>query len=63
MKSTFVVPAKLGLAGAAVLCALLVGCSDPKSGAGFRLPDGEVSAGREAFVRLNCQLCHTVSGE
>ena len=63
MKSPFIVPAKLGLAVATVLGALLVGCSDPKSGSGFRLPDGEVNAGRAAFVRLNCQLCHTVSGE
>ncbi|MBK8858140.1 MAG: c-type cytochrome [Opitutaceae bacterium] len=63
MKTSLVVPAKLGLAGAAALFVLLVGCSDPKSGTGFRLPDGEVGAGREAFVRLNCHLCHTVSGE
>ena len=63
MKPSLVVPAKLGMAGAAALLVLLVGCSDPKSGTGFRLPDGEVNAGREAFVRLNCLLCHTVSGE
>jgi len=63
MKPTFMVPAQLGLAGVAALFALLVGCSDPKSGTGLRLPDGEVNAGRAAFVSLNCHLCHTVSGE
>jgi len=63
MKPSLVVPAKLGLAGTAALLMVLMGCSDPKSGKGFRLPDGEINAGRETFVRLNCQLCHTVSGE
>lgn len=63
MKRSFLVSVQLGTAGAAALLVLLVGCSDPKSGAGFRLPEGQINAGRDAFVRLECQLCHTVSGE
>ncbi len=41
----------------------LVGCSPgPKSSHGFRLPDGDVSAGQAAFVALSCDACHTVEG-
>lgn len=53
----------LGVAAAGLLVLLLGACSDPKSASGFRLPDGDISLGREAFVRLNCHRCHTVSGE
>lgn len=43
--------------------ALIAGCdSGPKSGRGFRLPDGDVQKGREAFLALQCHSCHTVSG-
>jgi mono/diheme cytochrome c family protein len=46
-----------------VAAALVAGCdSGPKSGRGFRLPDGSVDKGREAFVALQCHSCHTVSG-
>ncbi|WP_084427574.1 c-type cytochrome [Roseimaritima ulvae] len=39
------------------------GCmSDPKSGEGFSLPDGNAEQGRATFTRLQCQACHTVSG-
>jgi sulfur-oxidizing protein SoxX len=54
-----------GLRAAGVaMAALLVGaCSDQKSGAGLKLPDGDIAAGRAAFVRLECTKCHTVAGE
>ena len=43
---------------------LFLGCSESKhSGAGFRLPDGDVEKGRLAFVELNCVRCHSVVGE
>jgi hypothetical protein len=42
---------------------LLAACSDPKSARGFRLPEGEIEAGRAAFARLACTRCHSVAGE
>ena len=30
---------------------------------GFRLPDGDALAGREAFLNLQCHQCHTIKGE
>lgn len=30
---------------------------------GFRLPDGNAQAGREAFIYLQCHQCHTIAGE
>lgn len=30
---------------------------------GFRLPDGDAQAGREAFVYMQCTQCHSISGE
>lgn len=62
MKNSVMLPAPL-LPAVVTACLLLSGCSDPKSASGFRLPDGEVGAGREAFVRLNCHQCHTVAGD
>ena len=62
MKNSVMFPAQL-LPAVATACLLLSGCSDPKSASGFRLPDGEVGAGREAFVRLNCHQCHSVAGD
>lgn len=41
----------------------LAGCGDSQSPRGFRLPDGDVTKGRAAFVQLNCVQCHTVEGE
>jgi sulfur-oxidizing protein SoxX len=39
------------------------GCSqDPKSGAGFRLPDGDANQGREVFLYMQCNQCHTIAG-
>jgi len=49
-----------------VLFALLwtvSGCNqDPKSGAGFRLPDGDANQGREVFLYMQCNQCHTIEG-
>lgn len=42
----------------------LGGCApDAKSAAGFRLPDGDAVKGREAFVYMQCNQCHTIVGE
>ena len=30
---------------------------------GFRLPDGDAQAGREAFLYMQCHQCHTIEGE
>ncbi len=30
---------------------------------GFRLPDGDAQAGREAFLYMQCQQCHSIKGE
>ena len=44
--------------------ALLAGCDrDPMSEVGFRLPDGDAVAGRETFLYMQCNQCHTVYGE
>ena len=53
-------------------CAVLLGClvaltacdnEARMSEKGFRLPDGDAEAGREAFLALQCHQCHTVVGE
>ena len=33
------------------------------SSRGFRLPDGDAVAGRDAFLYMQCHQCHTISGE
>ena len=39
------------------------GCNqNPKSGAGFRLPDGDANQGREVFLYMQCNQCHTIKG-
>jgi len=48
------------LAAASVLAASCY--SDPMSEKGFRLPDGDAEAGRDAFVYMQCNECHTVNG-
>ena len=30
---------------------------------GFRLPDGDAVAGREAFLYMQCHQCHSIEGE
>jgi len=47
----------------AVVVSALNGCTPaPTSGKGFTLPEGSVDRGQEAFVRLKCHACHSVSG-
>lgn len=36
---------------------------DPMSERGFRLPDGDAAAGRDAFLYMRCNQCHTIAGE
>ena len=45
-----------------LVLALVLGACDtgPKSGMGFRLPDGNAETGRELFVTLECNSCHTI---
>ena len=50
----------LALAACLLLC---IGCEPQKSARGFRLPDGNIDKGREAFLALKCNACHTVAGE
>lgn len=53
----------LGILAVAVLL-LLLGCqSGPKSSAGFRLPNGDVAAGRQVLIDMKCNTCHRVAGE
>jgi sulfur-oxidizing protein SoxX len=42
---------------------LLINCGGgPKSGRGFRMPDGDPEKGKIAFTDLKCHECHTVKG-
>ena len=42
---------------------VLTACiTDPKSSRGFRLPDGSVQKGQSAFLELQCNTCHQISG-
>jgi mono/diheme cytochrome c family protein len=51
------------LAVAAITVALTAcGLNDPKSARGFRLPDGNMEAGKQAFLDLGCSSCHSVEG-
>ena len=48
----------------AALCVVLGGCdTGPRSALGFRLPDGDPEAGRQAFLSLQCHSCHDVGGD
>ena len=46
------------LAGSALI---LAACGPPQS-AGFTLPEGDAERGKETFMDLGCNYCHTVSG-
>lgn len=35
----------------------------PRSGAGLRLPNGDVVRGKQAFQDLGCNRCHSIAGE
>src|SRR5512145_951760 len=48
--------------GVVLLMLLTAACGGPKSGAGLRLPDGDVERGKVAFLELKCNTCHTVAG-
>lgn len=49
----------------ACLLVLMLGACDKEqmmSERGFRLPDGDPAAGKEAFVYMQCNQCHTIKG-
>lgn len=49
---------------AAIVLGVAGGCDrDVMSEKGFRLPAGNVMAGREAFLYMQCHQCHTIEGE
>lgn len=55
---------RLLISALAVAAASLAGCdSDPMSEIGFRLPEGDPVAGRETFLYMQCNECHTVYEE
>lgn len=42
---------------------LIAGCdAGPKSGRGFKFPEGNSARGRATFVELKCVTCHRVDG-
>ena len=45
--------------------AILSGCDQERtmSERGFRLPEGNAMAGRETFLYMHCNQCHTIDGE
>ena len=47
---------------ALLLCLTPLAACSPESPFGFRLPDGDPAAGRQAFVNLGCNACHEVAG-
>jgi sulfur-oxidizing protein SoxX len=48
--------------GLVLLAFLTAACNNPKSSAGFRLPDGDAGRGKARFLELKCNTCHTVAG-
>ncbi len=43
---------------------VFAGCDrDTMSERGFRLPDGDPAAGKQAFLYMQCNQCHTIAGE
>ena len=55
----------ISLGAVAVMALSLGACDEDKmmSERGFRLPDGDADAGRETFIYMQCNQCHTVKGE
>ena len=46
-----------------VALSLAAGCAtSPKSGKGFTLPQGNAQAGKEIFIKQQCNACHQVDG-
>ncbi|TWT79601.1 hypothetical protein CA13_10050 [Planctomycetes bacterium CA13] len=53
---------KVTLLAISVVCLACMGCTaDPKSAAGFTLPDGDVQRGQDTFAQLQCYACHSVT--
>jgi len=49
-----------------LICVLVLsGCDEDRtmSERGFRLPEGDPMAGRETFLYMHCNQCHTIKGE
>ena len=52
---------RLSRMAALIALATLTACdTGPKSAIGFRLPDGDAEVGRQLFVQLECNSCHTI---
>ncbi len=53
------------LATSLIACFVVAACDSETlmSTRGFRLPDGDAQAGREAFLYMQCHQCHTLEGE
>ncbi len=47
-----------------VALSMLSGCATtpPKSGKGFTLPEGNAQAGKEHYIRFQCNACHMIDG-
>lgn len=53
----------IGWLAIGIMALIMAGCyAGPKSGKGFRLPEGNVEKGKVAFVALKCHTCHRVKG-
>lgn len=48
---------------ATVCCAICLGACASQLGTGFHLPQGDPARGRQAFIALHCQSCHSVLSE
>ena len=57
--------AKTVLGTIIAVAALLSACDEDKvmSERGFRLPDGNAQSGRETFLYMQCNQCHTIKDE
>lgn len=54
---------KIVLSLLVLIAAGLIGCDrDPMSEVGFRLPEGDPMAGRDAFLYMQCHQCHSIEG-
>lgn len=53
---------RLGWLALAALIGGCAACDSRHSATAFHLPTGDVDRGREAFVDLNCHVCHEVPG-
>lgn len=52
------------IAAVFLLLVTVSGCErDMMSERGFALPEGDPDAGREAFLYMQCNQCHTIKGE